>query len=88
MTYRPSISPRLSGGPDLPPRVICDGCGLTRTGLTKRGDLTMWLMRRKAPPGWLLVRREEIDGSVYRRDFCPACRLDPAARAPADPGKR
>ena len=76
MTWRPAIDARLTGAPPLPPRVICDGCGLTRSALTQRGDLCMWAMHRKAPPGWLLVRRDEADGSVYRRDYCPACRRE------------
>ena len=75
MTWRPALGPGLAS-PPLPPRVICDGCGLTRSALTQRGDLCMWAMHRKAPPGWLLVRRDEADGSVYRRDYCPECRRE------------
>lgn len=58
MTFRPN--------PTGAAYVRCDGCGAHRNGRRVDGTLCEWLMRGKAPPGWLHVDP--------RQDFCPMCR--------------
>jgi hypothetical protein len=73
MTYRCGIGPGLPFEQG-PPHVRCDTCGLRISAETKSGGPTQWLLKRKAPKGWMMIRRENEDGSVFRRDYCPSCR--------------
>lgn len=59
------------------PHVTCDGCGARRSGETRSGAPAAWLRKRKAPPGWLLIRTEE---PFHREDYCPACKAKKLAR--------
>lgn len=81
MTYRCGIGNRMSelGYIPGPPHIICDGCGAVKVAETKRGDAPQWLLKRKAPPGWVMKRYEdEVEGIVLRADYCPVCRRENA----------
>lgn len=68
MTHRMSVGAmlvRILGIEGLP-RVQCDGCAFVRVGVRQDGLPCAWLMRGKAPPGWL---------RVGKADFCPVCRV-------------
>jgi hypothetical protein len=52
------------------PRITCDGCGVVKLARTKTGGPPMWLLNRKAPPGWKLIRHEDDT----RTDYCPQCK--------------
>lgn len=82
MSYHAGIGPRLGrvlGEPQVP-HVRCDSCGITRSGETARGLPTRWIRNNQAPPGWRLVRVDWDDGTVFRRDYCPACKPTPGAK--------
>lgn len=53
--------------------VTCDApqCDAERSGLTMAGWPAAWVLSNRPPPGWAMVRREEPNGSLYRRDYCP-----------------
>ena len=72
MTYHAGFS---FGPNPHAPYVRCDECGTTLIAETRSGGPPTWLLNRKAPKGWLLIRREQEDGSVFRRDYCPRCRV-------------
>ncbi len=72
MTYRCGIGAGL-GPIARDPGVYCDGVGC-HAAVMVRGDAPVWLLKRKAPPGWKLIRRENEDGSIFRRDYCPQCK--------------
>jgi hypothetical protein len=47
---------------DLPPLVVCSGCGTAAAPLG-----------RVVPTGWLIARRPEDGRSKYAHGVCPAC---------------
>lgn len=76
MTWVPAFGHLLAPPSGLPAHVFCDRCHKIKIAETQRGDLPMWVLRRNAPPGWLLLRSEDDYGKVERRDYCPDCRKD------------
>ena len=86
MTYRCGIGLGMAaiGIEPGPPHVRCDTCGLRISAETNSGRPKAWLLNRKAPPGWLMIRPS--DDATQRRDYCPRCK---AALAPgATPEKK
>lgn len=84
MGYRAGIGLLLAKQMGVAPGVafvFCDRCFCTKSSLTKRGDVAAWIMNRKAPPGWLMIRRERDDGTIFRQDYCPACKANPTPAA-------
>ena len=72
MTYRMGIGTRMARAFGLeagPPYVRCDACAFVRSDTRADGLPCAWLMRGKAPPGWLRMGEAES-----RQDFCPTCR--------------
>lgn len=69
MTYRCGV---YLPGLDTRPRVICDECGIV-LAIRQDRPSPRWLMDNRAPPGWMLIRRETDEG-VWRRDYCPRCK--------------
>ena len=58
------------------PQVVCDGGGAVKLARS-RGAAQIapaWLLDSRAPPGWRLERQDLATG-VYRRDWCPACKV-------------
>lgn len=84
MTYRCGIGLGMAalGIEPGPPHVRCDTCGLRISAETKAGGPTQWLLKRKAPKGWLMIRPN--DDATQRRDYCPRCRTAAEAPGPAD----
>jgi hypothetical protein len=78
MTYHAGIGPRL--GPERDPHVTCDGPGCTASVscLTNEGNPRAWMLKRNAPPGWLLIR---VDEPFSRQDFCASCKATRAGKA-------
>lgn len=78
MSYRAGIGDRLAAAAGMeagPPHIVCDGCGARKNAVTKTGDIPQWLLKRKAPPGWLMRRSEDAEtGMIQREDYCPMCR--------------
>lgn len=78
MTYRCGIGSSLGALLGLvpgDPHVRCDDCGAILPARTKSGIAPMWLLRNRAPRGWLLIRTEDPEtGKVDRQDYCPRCR--------------
>jgi len=72
MTYRTAMGPGMAalGIPEGPAHIRCDGCGEVKLARTKTGGPPMWLLKRKAPPGWKLIRHED----ETRTDYCPRCK--------------
>ncbi len=75
MTYRAGLGLGMAklGFTPGPPHVFCDTCGCRRSAETKSGGPAAWLLKRKAPPGWLLIRSES-NGEISRLDYCPHCK--------------
>jgi hypothetical protein len=69
MTYHCGIGPGL-GALAREPHVTCDECGNSVSCLRPGGSPYAWVLARKAPPGWLLLRVEE---PFSREDYCPMC---------------
>lgn len=77
MSYRAGIGDRLAAAAGMeagPPHIVCDGCGARKNAVTKTGYMPQWLLKHKAPPGWLMRRSEDASGNVRREDYCPMCR--------------
>ena len=76
MTYHAGIGPGFERiGLPIPPRephVTCDGCGIAELAVTRTGGPKAWLLAKKAPPGWKLVRVEE---PFSRKDWCQKCKV-------------
>jgi hypothetical protein len=77
VTYRAGLGLGMAslGFTPGPPHLRCDGCGLVLEAVTQRGGPPSWLLNRKAPKGWKMIRND--DGT--RRDWCPRCKDTPAA---------
>lgn len=75
VTYRCGVGIRMAdiGVQPREPHVVCDGCGIKCSAETKTGGPKQWLLKRKAPPGWLMDRTEAA-GHIRRKDWCPRCR--------------
>jgi hypothetical protein len=85
VTYYAGMGPRLVGGAGIAPHVVCDKCRAHVFGETKSGRPTAWLRKGTAPRGWLLVRIEASDAtSLFRRDYCKACRSAVTESAPRE----
>lgn len=83
MSYRAGVSDGVArmlnieaGGP----RLTCDGCGFV-LDLSGKLMAPAWLLKRRAPPKWAMLRTESEDGRVTRRDHCPKCVADAKARS-------
>lgn len=75
MTYHCGVGARFAAAMGCDPvdaHVVCDGCGKTRSGITKKGLLTQWMLKGTSPPGWTMMRRGEEQRRV---DFCRQCYL-------------
>ena len=59
----------LFGLPDGEPRLVCDGCGATRTAIKRSGMPYAWLLDNKRAPGWAFEKTSEYT----RRDWCAEC---------------
>lgn len=68
MTYHAGIG---FGCAPRDPHVTCDGCDTVAPCLRPGGSPYSWVLARKAPPGWKLVRIEE---PFSRKDWCKACK--------------
>jgi len=75
MTYHAGIGPGFErvGLPIAPrePHVTCNNCGIVESAVKRDGSPKAWILARKAPPGWKLIRTEE---PFSRVDLCPRCK--------------
>ena len=72
MSYRCAIGPGMERIGMLPceAHIRCDGCGVTILARTRTGGPPAWLLNRKAPRGWKLIRQPDDT----RVDYCPKCK--------------
>lgn len=83
MTYHAGLGIGFGVAPRAP-HLTCDDCGLAQPALRPNGQPYAWILSRKAPPGWLLIRQEE---PFSRKDYCPRCRDQQAAKNLTPPPK-
>jgi hypothetical protein len=77
MSYRCGMAPSMAqfGFEPGPPRIICDGCGVTLEARTRSGGPPAWLLDQKAPKGWkLILRPTDVEEVQIREDYCPKCK--------------
>lgn len=74
MSYRCGIGEgmRALGWVPGPPRMWCDGCGVTCQMLKRNGMPYQWFLALKAKPGWKKVWPN--GEGMSSRDYCPACK--------------